>query len=85
MSSPSSESPGDKITIHLGELHENIKSKIYEEAVKFTNIIRIVKENMPVDCILTAERKDFRAHKVILQAVSTYLKVIIYDFAFLWL
>jgi BTB/POZ domain len=78
-------SPVEKITIQLKEFHDKIKSKIYDGIVMSENVCELVKENFPFDCILMAERKEVKAHKTILQAVSPYLKVILNGFAILWL
>jgi hypothetical protein len=79
-------SPVEKITIQLNEFQNQIKSKIYDGIVNSENAVcQLVKDNFPFDCILTAERKEVNAHRIILQAVSPYLKVISNDFAILWL
>lgn len=78
-------SPVEKVSIHLGKLYENIKANYYDEAVKNADICSLIKDNFPIDCILTAEKKDFAAHKIVLEAVSSYLKVIFKEFVILWL
>lgn len=68
-------SPVEKVTIALKEFHEKIKSNIYNEVMKGTNVCSVINSYLPCDCILTVEKQDIKCHKVILQAVSTHLKV----------
>jgi hypothetical protein len=65
----------NKIAIETKEFHEKVKSNIYDEIIGRLDICRLVTDNFPADCILTAEKQDINAHKMILEAVSAHLKV----------